>query len=429
MSVLARASHAPSWYAATAHPHRSYPALTGEVRCDVAVIGAGFTGLSAALDLAERGYDVVVLEAERVGWGASGRNGGQILSGFNKAPSTIAHWVGREDARRLWELSEEAKALLCERVARYGIRCDLRRGHLTAALKPRHMAELAAYRDELEGEYGYRQLRLVGPDEMREMVQTTRYVGGLLDAGGGHLHPLNYALGLAEAAVRAGARIHEGSRVVRIDTGATVTAQTAGGRVRARYLLLAGNAYLGGLVPAIRGKITPVATYLLATEPLGANRARALIPGDLAVADANVVVNYYRRSADHRLLFGGGASYSGLDRPDLARALRRAMLRVFPQLADAEIAYCWGGHVAITMDRTPHFGRLAPNVFFAQGYSGQGVALAGLGGRLMAEAVAGTAERFDVFARLPHRTFPGGPMLRRPALVLAMLYYRLRDLL
>ncbi|HSK41524.1 MAG TPA: FAD-binding oxidoreductase [Arenibaculum sp.] len=425
---MTKASHPHSWYAATALPGPDYPRLEGDIRCDVCVVGGGYTGLSTALHLAERGYDVVVLEAERIGWGASGRNGGQIVTGYNTSMATLAGWVGREDARKLWDLGEEAKTLLAERVERHAIDCDLRWGYMFAAIKERHLRELEEARTEWQDGYGYDRLRMVGRDEMRGMVATSRYIGGLFDAGGGQIHPLNYAIGLARAAERAGARIFEGTRAVEIDTGPSPMVRTGDASVRARYLVLAGNGYLGGLAPRVTAKIMPVATYMIATEPLGDNRATALIPSGIAIADVNFVLNYYRRSPDHRLLFGGGVSYSGLDRPGLGQALRGTMLTFFPQLADARIDYCWGGNVAITMDRTPHFGRLGPATFFAHGFSGHGVTLTGLAGKLIAEAVAGTAERFDVFARIPHQSFPGGP-LRMPMLVLAMLWYRIRDLL
>lgn len=417
-----------SWYAATASGRTDHPALDGDLEADVCIVGAGYTGLSAALHLAERGYDVVVLEAERIGWGASGRNGGQIVTGYNKSMGAIEGRVGREDAGRLWEMGEEAKRLLARTIDRHRIGCELKWGYLFAGLKPRHLAELKEMLDEWRDGYGYDEARLVGRDEIPAMVAARGYAGGLYDAGGGQLHPLNYALGLGRAAEAGGARIFERTRVLRIDTDAEPAAHTATGTVRARYMVLAGNAYLGRVAPALAARVMPVGTYMIATEPLGENRAKALIPADIAVADINFVLNYYRRSPDHRLLFGGGVSYSGLDRPGLETALRRTMLRYFPQLGDARIDYCWGGHVAITMDRLPHFGRLGPSTFFAQGYSGHGVALTGLAGKLMAEAIAGTAERFDVFARLPHAGFPGGPA-RMPLLVLAMLWYRLRDLL
>ena len=427
--------HPDSWYAASADIPAPHPPLAGEARCDVAVVGGGFTGLSAALNLAERGYDVVLLEGRRIGWGASGRNGGQIVTAYNRSMDEISKLVGPEDARRLWDMGEVSKALLRGRVERHGIDCDLKWGYLLAALKRRHLADLRETAAEW-ARYDYHLGRMVARSEMRALVGSPLYVGGLLDSGSGQLHPLKYALGLAAACAEAGVRIHEGSPVDRLDAdGASggVVLQTAGGSVRAGHAVLAGNAYLPTLSPEIdrtvRPAIMPAATYMIATEPLDAERAARVLPSDMAVADLNFVLNYYRLSSDRRMLFGGGVSYSTLERPGLGAALARRMVHYLPEMAGARIDHVWGGNVAITINRLPHFGRAAPNVFFAQGFSGHGVALTGLAGQLLAEAVAGTAERFDVFDRIPHRPFPGGRLLRMPALVLAMMWYRLRDLL
>jgi gamma-glutamylputrescine oxidase len=424
---MQRPEHVPSYYAATAVGAPDCPSLNGTIEADVCVVGAGYTGISAALDLAERGYSVVVLEAARVGWGASGRNGGQICSGYSPSMHKIAGWVGVDDAKRLWEMAEEAKAIIRERVRLHDIPCDLKPGYLLGAVKPRNIAELRAELDLLAERHGYTEARIVSRDEIRSMVATDIYHGGVYDAGGGHLHPLNYNLGLARAALDAGARIFEGSPVERIEVGANPIAHTTAGAVRARYLVLCGNAYMGDLVPSIRRKIMPVGTYIAATEPLGDNRARALIPSDAAVSDTKFVLDYYRLTADHRLLFGGRVSYTTLPPANLAQAMRRTMLSVYPDLADVSFEYVWGGNVAITVERTPHIGRLDGNVYFAHGFSGMGVALTGIAGKVIAEAIAGTAERFDVFARLPHTTFHGGRLLRTPMLALAMLWYRLRD--
>ncbi len=424
--------HPASWYAATANAHPSYAPLLEQVDCDVCVVGGGFTGLTAALDLADRGYRVVVLEAQRVGWGASGRNGGQIVTGFNRSTGEMARRVGRDDARRLWDLALEATALLRDRVQRHEIACDLSWGYVLGALKRRHVADLEDTLAEW-ATLGYGAGRMLDADAVRAAVACPRYIAGLFDAGSGQLHPLNYALGLASAAVGAGARIYERSAAIEVTDGPRIRVRTAGGEVGADFLILAGNAYLPPLSPdigrAVRSRVMPVSTYMIATAPLGRERARALIPSGAAVADLNFVLNYYRLSSDDRLLFGGGVSYSRVPPPGIARSLRRTMLRFFPQLADIGIDYAWGGDVAITRNRIPHFGWRGPRILFAQGFSGHGVALTGLAGRLMAEAVAGTAERFDVFARYPHAPFAGGRLLRLPALVLAMAWFRLRDLL
>ena len=424
---MSRPAHAPSYYAATANQSGAWPELVGEARCDVCVVGGGFTGLSAALHLAERSYSVVLLEAARLGWGASGRNGGQLSSGLRIGASDLVARFGRDEARRLWELAEEAKATVRERIAKHDIDCDLKAGNLHAAAKRRHLTEMARDVACQQEVLGYDAARLVDGEEVRDLVATQAYFGGVLDMGAGHLHPLNYALGLAAAAQGAGAKLHEGSAVSAIEEGARPLVRTARGRVRARHVVLACNGYLGRLEPRIAAKIMPIGSYMLATAPLPEARARALIPGDIAIADSKFVVDYYRLSADRRLLFGGGETYTAREPRDIAAFVRRHMLRVFPQLEDLAIDYAWGGQLAITLNRAPHFGRLGPNLYFAHGFSGLGVALTSLAGKLIAEAVAGSAERFDVFARIPHRDFPGGARLRAPAQVLGMLWYSLRD--
>ena len=419
--------HIDSWYLRTANPIPDDPPLSGESQADVAVLGAGYAGLSAALHLAERGFKVTVVEAKRVGWGASGRNGGQIVTGYNPSIATMAGWVGPDDARRLWQLAEEAKRLLIDTITRHGIACGLTKGYLFAGLRSRHMDDLKSMQAEWRG-LGHESTQILDQAEMRARVGSPRYVGGLYDPEGGHLHPLNYALGLAEACRAAGVTIHEQSPVVAVDTGAAPSLATARGRVRAKALVLAGNALLGNLVPGLGRTIAPVGTYIAATEPLGRARMRQVLRDDVAVCDMNFVLNYYRRTPDDRLLFGARVSYSGRDPADLKQQMRRSMLKTFPQLADIRFDQVWGGLVDITVNRAPHLGRVGPTSYFAQGFSGQGVALTAITGQVMAEAIAGQAERFDLFARIPHSAFPGGP-LRTPALMLAMLWFRLRDMI
>lgn len=438
-------SPASSYYAATAPASgvSARPALQEDLRVDVAVVGGGIAGCSAALHLAQRGYAVALLEARFVGYGASGRSGGQTIFGLAASQKALAAQVGRDSARRLFELSIEALDCTQDLIDRYGIACDYHANHIHVATKPRQVRELTEWAEELQRDYGYESARTLNRADLQAHVKSDLYLAGLIDSRSGHLHPLKYTQGVARAAELEGARIYENSPVLRYEcaaggamggrigggAGGDVTVHTAHGTVRCNHLVLCGNAYLGAVAPSLARRILGVGTYIIATQPLQADRARALLPSQAAVADINWILDYFRLTADHRLLFGGRVSYSALEPPHLAESMRRRMLRVFPGLSDVEVAYTWGGYLDITMSRAPDFGRLAPNVFYLQGFSGHGMALTGLAGKLAAEAVAGVAERFDVFARIPHRDFPGGALLRRPSLVLAMLWYRLRDLL
>ena len=426
---MSATDHRP-WYWASLPEVPLRPALAGTAECDVGVVGGGIAGLSTALHLAQRGYRVALLEAERVGWGASGRSGAQAIFGVAAGQDRLTALLGAADARRIWDMSIEALSLLRELIATHAIDCDYVSGQMHVAIKPRQLTELAQWHEELHRAYDYRSVQLLDLPATRELVASERYIGGLLDPNSGHLHPLKYVRGLAAAAERLGCVLHEGSRVLRYERrDGALRLLTAGGELRCRHIVFAGNAWLAGTVPALARRIMPVGTYIVATEPLGEGTARALLPQNTAVTDINWVLDYFRRSRDHRLLFGGRVSYSGLDPFNTAHATQQRMLKVFPQLKDARIEHAWGGYVDITMNRAPDFGRVEPDVYYLQGFSGHGIALTGLAGKLVAEAVAGTAGRFDVFARIPHREFPGGTLLRRPALVLAMLYYRLKDLL
>ena len=429
---------APSYYAASAASSATLTAegsrthretLRGEHHADVVVLGGGLAGCSAALHLAKRGYRVALLEAHAVGYGASGRSGGQTIFGLAASQKTLIAEVGRDDARRLFDLSIEALDLTQSLIREYAIDCDYRANHVHVAVRPRHVQELEEWARELHEDYGYRSVRLLDRGELQAHVRSDRYLAGLIDSRSGHLHPLKFTRGVARAAEAAGAAIFENSQVLRYEDGRQVVVHTAHGTVRCAHLVLCGNAYIGAVAPALARRILGVGTYIIATEPLGEERARALLPSDAAIADINWILDYFRRSADHRLLFGGRVSYSALQPPRLAESMRKRMLRIFPALTDVKVAYTWGGYLDITMSRAPDFGRLAPNVFYMQGFSGHGMSLTGLAGKLVAEALAGTAERFDVFARIPHRDFPGGSLFRRPSLMTAMMYYRLRDLL
>jgi gamma-glutamylputrescine oxidase len=431
MDSMAFLRQVSSYYQASAHPAAPRPALAGGLDCEVCVVGGGIAGCSTALHLAERGYRVVLLEEHRIGWGASGRSGGQVLPGTAAGPLEIERLAGREVARAVWNVSVEGVELVRTLIARHGIDCDWASGHMQVAITPTHDAELRASDRVLRERFGYTTARYMSGEEVRSVLDTSRYIAALYDARGGHLHPLNYTLGLAAAAERSGARIFEGTRALEFvrgaAAGAALAVRTARGTVRCSQLALCGNAHLGRTARELASKIMAVGTCVIATAPLGAERARRLIANNAAVSDMNWVLDYFRRTGDDRLLFGGRVTYSGFDPARIAATTRRRLLSVFPQLADARIEHAWGGYLDITMNRAPHFGRLGPNVYFLQGFSGHGIALAGMAGKLLADAVAGEAARFEVFARIPHRDFPGGALLRRPALVLAMLYYRLKD--
>ena len=416
----------PSWYASSIAVPAPRPTLRRQQQADVVILGAGFTGLNAAISLAERGLEVVVLEAERVGWGASGRNGGQALVGFGCDQQVLENLAGQQQARLLFDHSRHGLELLKQRIARYGIDCQWRAGAADVAISARQAGQLQAQAERMARLYDY-PLQYWDRAQLRGQLDSPRFIAGLFDANAGHLHPLRHALGLARAAQQLGVRIYEHSTVNAIEHGRNVTLHTAHGRIKAPFAVIAGNALLNGIAPALEKRIMPVGTYVGATPPLGAQRARALIANDMAVADVNWALDYFRLSADHRLLFGGMASYSAIPPPGLQAAMTRRMHTVFPQLADVALEQVWGGMIDITRNRAPHFGRIADNVYFAQGFCGHGVAATGMAGDLIARAITGQAEGLDAFASLKHRPFPGGRLLRRPLLIAAMSWYKLRD--
>jgi gamma-glutamylputrescine oxidase len=430
MKAAVQNDYLDTYYLASAQPPPATAALRGALTTDVCVVGGGIAGCSAALTLAERGYRVTLLEGQRIGWGASGRSGGQAIFGTATEQAELEQLIGQEDARRIWDVTLAGLALLRQRIERYQINCDWVDGWMLAAIKPRQWSEIQAWQADLVQRYGYASTRLMDRAELQSTVASKRYIGALYDSNSGHLHPLRYTLGLARAAARAGVDIHERSRVdgyVRRD--GRIHVRTAHGAVDCGQLVLAGNAWLGAAAPSLERKLMSIGSYVIATEPLGEHPVRKLIANNAALCDANWILDYFRRSSDHRLLFGGRVNYSLLNVRAVAPATRARMIQVFPQLRATRIDYAWGCLLDITLNRAPNFGRLEPDVYFLQGFSGHGISLAGIAGQLVAEAIAGTSERFDVFARIPHRNFPGGMLLRRPALALAMLWYRLRDLL
>ncbi|SHO60749.1 gamma-glutamylputrescine oxidase [Pseudoxanthobacter soli DSM 19599] len=418
--------HAPSYYAASAkHDATRYP-LGGSARADVCIIGGGYTGLSAAMHLAEAGRSVILVESNRVGWGASGRNGGQLHTGQRRDQDWLEAKLGLNDARHLWTLAEEAKALVRHLILRHGIDCDFRHGLITAAHKPSMVDDLKAWGDGMRKTYGYDQTRPLDKDEVAAAIGSKRYFGGLLDAGGAHLQPLSFALGIAQAAERAGARLCEGTRALRIEeAGGRKHVVTTHGTVDAADVLVAGNGYLAGIEPEIESRVVPIRNYILATEPLP--HPEKIIPGWQCVADTRFVVRYWRLSGDGRMVFGGGETYSQHEPVDVAGFVRHYLLEVYPDLAHTRIDYAWGGTLAITQDRTPMIRRLRPGLYVAAGYSGQGVAIAPFAGKVVAEAIIGDTTRLDIFSRLKVAPFPGGRLLRQPLVTLAMLWFSLRD--
>jgi gamma-glutamylputrescine oxidase len=402
--------------------------LQGDVRCDVAIVGAGLAGLSAAIDLAQAGYQVVVLEAKTIGWGASGRNGGQALTDVACGIEKIEKILGVDAARQVWQTSVEAVALVKQRIQDHAIDCDWQDGYISGAVSAKKAAYLMHYADVLQSRYGYDQLTRIAPNAVNDHIASPRFHSALRDDGAGHLHPLKFTLGMAQAAQALGVVIYENTAVSSLKHGDPAVLSTAHGSVTATQVLLAGNVYLGKTVSAkLNRRIMPVGTYIVASEPLGQAQCRALIPSNAAVCDTNFVLDYFRFTADHRCLFGGRVSYTTATPFNLASSMHARMAATFPALKHAKIDYAWGGFVDITANRAPDFGRLAGNVYYLQGFCGHGVALTGMAGRMVARAMQGDSERLDVFASIKHLPFIGGQWLRTPALVLGMQWFKLLD--
>ncbi|MEM7257383.1 MAG: FAD-binding oxidoreductase [Pseudomonadota bacterium] len=416
-----------SWYAASVQQPPVRPPLVGRREFDVVVIGAGFTGLSAALKLSEQGYRVAVVEAHRAGWGASGRNGGQLGSGQRADQDVLEQRYGVTHARQLWQLAQESKQLVARLIATHSIDCDYRSGIIHANHRKRYATATRQYVDLLRSAYDYQQITYIEGESLYEKIGSREYLSASVDTGAGHLHPLKYALGLAAAACRAGAEIFEMSVVDKIDYGKTVNVSTQQGNIEAASLVFACNGYLGGLHRAVASKVMPINNFIIATQPLDESLNRTILPDNMAVADSRFVVNYFRKSADSRLLFGGRESYGYRFPVDIKSYVKQAMVQIYPQLESTGIDHGWGGTLAITMNRMPHIAALAPNVYTASGYSGHGVGMATLSGHLVADAIDGTLKQFDVMAKIKHAMFPGGSSLRSPLMKLGMFYYSLRD--
>jgi gamma-glutamylputrescine oxidase len=421
------AEHVDSWYAASAGAAPFYTPLKGGTDADVCIIGAGYTGLSSAIHLAERGYKVVVLEANRVGWGASGRNGGHVGTGQRADQSSLEKWVGRETAGSLWQLGLDAVDLVCELVETHHIDCELGVGNLHMAAKASHALDLEHEVNQLTRDYGYTKASYLNREELAELTSASGMHGGMLDMGARHLHPLKYAHGLARVASSLGVTIYEQSPAVKWRDNAQVRVDTQQGSVTAKALVLACNGYLGKLAPTIAGNIMPINNFVIATEPLSPEQQRAVTRDNHSLSDSLFVINYWKLSGDGRLLFGGGENYTSRFPKDIKGFVRPYMLNIYPELADVKIDYGWGGTLGITMNRMPDFGRIGSRVFYAQGFSGHGVPTATMAGKLLAAAIDGDSEKFNLMALVPTHRFPGGTLLRWPGLVAGMLYYSLLD--
>lgn len=415
-----------SYYLASANKSATGPSLIGDEVADICIIGAGYTGLSSALHLAEKGYKVTVVEAETVGFGASGRNGGHVGIGQRQDQQYLEKAFGPEIATILWHMSLEAVDTVKDLIQKHKIKCDLKHGNV-------HFAHRAKYNHELEEEvaflhdrYDFDQMDYVPKERLSEVIDSDAYHGAVVDRASKHLHPLNYLLGLAAAAVKAGVVIYENSKVTSY-AGTPVVVKTIGGQITANEVILACNGYIDKLEPKINGYIMPINNFILATEPLTDDLVAQIAPLDTSMSDSRFVINYWKLSGDNRLIFGGGENYRRGYPSDIKKFVRKYMLQVYPQLASTRIDYGWGGTVAITMNRLPHFGRVQDNIWYMQGYSGHGVPTATFAGKLIAEAIGGKLERFDLMANLPTRKFPGGTLLRWPGMVAGMLYYSLRD--
>lgn len=416
-----------SYYAATAETLPPFDSAKGALHCDVCIVGGGFTGLSSALHLAQRGYEVILLDAQRVGFGASGRNGGQVGQGQRANQNRLEAMVGREHARKLWDIARQSVDLVRQLARSDLIRAEFHDGIIHADHRQRFVKDSFSYAKKLKNEYGYDGIDALTRDELRHLVDSPNYYGGLLYRDAGHIDPLQLALGLARMGLQEGVRIFERSLVTNIRKGAPAIVDTAAAEIFADYVVLACNGYLGKLDRGVAAHVMPINNYVIATQPMSPQRQESLIRNNYAVADSRFVINYFRFSDDHRLIFGGTESYGYLFPPDIVRNVRKSMLTIFPQLKDVRIDYGWGGTLAITMNRMPHFQRIAGNILSMSGYSGHGVAMATLAGQIAAETIAGQAERFDVMAKVPTPNFPGGTMLRSPILALAMLWYSLCD--
>ena len=416
--------HAPSYYAATANWQTDYPELEGAIEADVAIVGGGFSGVATAVELSERGYKVVLLESNRIGWGASGRNGGQIIGGYGQNPGAFRSTIGSEGVDIVEGMGVECVDIIKQRIEKYNIDCDLKWGYCEVGLKKRH---LKSYQQWAEDDPA---MRLLDQDQIKEYVNSELYLGGYYREDWGHIQPLNLCLGEAKVAQSLGANIFENSQVTNITYGDNPVVTTQKGSVKAGHVILCGNAYMGKLVPYLDARVLPATSCIIGTEPLSDEQLQQTMVRDVAVCDSRTALDYYRLSADKRLLFGGLSNYTGLEPANAEAVMRNKMAKVFPSLKNVKIDYSWSGRMGISVRRMPQIGRIKnSNILYASGYSGHGVAPTHMTGRLLAEAVDGNTHRFDIMNKMFHLPWPGGKLLRRPAMAAGMMFYKIRDVL
>ena len=416
--------HAPSYYAATANWQTDYPELEGAIEADVAIVGGGFSGVATAVELSERGYKVVLLESNRIGWGASGRNGGQIIGGYGQNPGAFRSTIGSEGVDIVEGMGVECVDIIKQRIEKYNIDCDLKWGYCEVGLKKRH---LKSYQQWAEDDPA---MRLLDQDQIKEYVNSELYLGGYYREDWGHIQPLNLCIGEAKVAQSLGANIFENSQVTNITYGDNPVVTTQKGSVKAGHVILCGNAYMGKLVPYLDARVLPATSCIIGTEPLSDEQLQQTMVRDVAVCDSRTALDYYRLSADKRLLFGGLSNYTGLEPTNAEAVMRNKMAKVFPSLKNVKIDYSWSGRMGISVRRMPQIGRIKnSNILYASGYSGHGVAPTHMTGRLLAEAVDGNTHRFDIMNKMFHLPWPGGKLLRRPAMAAGMMFYKIRDVL
>ena len=408
-----------SYYAATRNLDLPFPVLASDINADVCVVGGGFSGLATTLFLRESGLDVVLLESNLIGWGASGRNGGQVVSGYGEDTETVVSRVhGASAGQRAYALGFTTIDLLKTVIDRYQIDCDLTWGYIRAAITDRQVGHLKLCAKDLEQRKPDNLGDLFEGADVERLVGTSAYRAALYTKKEGHLHPLNLALGEANAIQGLGGQIFEQSAVTGIKhsaNGKAVTVKTAGGQVRADTVVLCGNAYLEKLEPRLQLTLIPGYSAIIATEPLAADVRARLIPHNAAVSDMRSVLDYYRFSADGRMLWGGMGHWSGADSANPEPLLRKRMTKIFPELAQARVEYRWSGRIGISANLNPQIGRLAPNVYYAQAYSGHGVASTHLSGKMIADTITGQSDDFDMFASIRHQRVPNIDLIHKLA--------------